>query len=178
MCFAIPALGLTTGAATASVSMAAAATGLSAYSASKASSARSAQARYQAAVQKNNETIANWKADDAIDRGRKEKARHQIKVKNFMGKQTSILAGQGFELDEDAIDILSDTAELGALDARTIESNSQREAWQQRIAASNASAQSQLLTTQAGAESPFLAGATALFGGASSVADKWYNFTK
>ena len=176
MCVAIPALGLTA-LATASLSTAAVSTGLSAYSASKASSARSAQARYQAAVQKNNATIAGWKAEDAIDRGRKEKAQHQLKVKNFIGKQTSILAGQGFDLDDDAVDILSDTAELGALDARTIESNSQREAWQQRVAASNASAQSQLLTTQAGAESPFLAGASALFGGASSVASKWYTFT-
>ncbi len=176
MCVALPALGLTA-MGTLGLGASVASTGLQVYSASKASSARRDQANYQAQVAKNNATIAEWKAEDAIDRGRKEKAQYQLKVNRLMGTQKSILAGQGFDFGDDAIDILSDTAEIGALDSQRIKSNSEREAFGQRMAATNATAQSQLLTTQASSESPFLAGASALFGGAASVADKWYKFT-
>ena len=178
---AVGTVGLTTGAAlSANIALASAAlsTGVSMYSAQQASSARKDQANYQAQVAANNATIATWKAEDAIDRGKKERVKHAGKVSRLMGTQRSVLAGQGFDFEEDAIDILSSTAEIGALDGLTIKSNARREAYQHRVAASNSSAQQGLLTTQAGAESPFLAGGSALFAGASSVASKWYTFQK
>lgn len=150
---------------------------LGGYSAYQQSKSQKAQAKYQAQVARNNAEVAEWKAEDALDRGRREEARYRLKISNFMGRQRSLLATSGFDANEDdAIDILADTAELGELDALTIRSNAEREAYTQRVNAQNATNQSILYDASAAGQSPLLAGATNVFGGAADVASKWYTF--
>lgn len=137
------------------------------------------QANYQAAVQRNNQIIAQRQADDAIARGKIEAKQHKLRVNQFKGEQRSVLATSGFDANEDdALDILADTAEIGKQDELTILNNAEREAYQHRIAASNAGAQSSLLSNQAKSISPGFAGFSAAASGMGSVADKWYTRNK
>jgi len=133
------------------------------------------QASYQAAVQRNNQIIANRQAADAVDRGNIAARQHKLKVQQFKGKQRSILATSGFDANEDdALDILADTAEIGKMDELTILGNAEREAYQHRLAASNAGAQAGLLQNQADSISPGFAGAASAASGLATVADRWY----
>ena len=157
------------------ITTAVASTALAAYSAYSSAKARSAEAKYQAQVADNNKKVAEWKAGDAIHRGRIAENQHRLKVANLKGRQRSVLASSGTDANEDdAIDILADTAEIGELDSQTIRSNAQREAFGHRVAASNQGAQSSLLNMKAANQNPLLDTGSALFGGASSVASKWY----
>lgn len=147
----------------------------SAYGAFSSASASKAQARYNAGVQRNNQIIAERMAKDAIDRGNIDEKQHRLKVQGLIGRQRSVLSSSGFSATEDdALDILGDTAEIGELEALTIRSNAEREAWKYKVNAANAGAEATLSSMKADAYSPFLAGGSELFTGLGSVAAKWY----
>jgi len=153
--------------------------GMGAYGAYQSSQANKQAAAYQAQIARNNATIAEWKAKDTEERGRTAEIDYRVKVEGFKGDQRAKLAAQGFDINEDdPLDILADTAGLGERDALTIRSNTEREAWKNRLDAQNATAQGVMFQAKSDAESPFLAGATNLLGGVSSVASKWYAFSK
>ena len=76
-------------------------------------------------------------------------------------------------MDPVALDILADTAEIGELDALTIENNAKREAWGFEIEGMNASNQATLYDYEAANQNPLTAQAGTLFSGIGSVADKW-----
>ena len=145
-----------------------------------AAAAKANEYRYQAQVDDNNRKVALWKAQDAKDRGAKEEASLRTKVAQLKGRQKSALAASGVEIgDGSALDILGDTAALGELDALTIRSNAEREAYEQKVNASNLAANASM--KRMGADNALIAGrigaTTSLLSGAGSIASKWQSYS-
>lgn len=141
--------------------------------------ARESQARFNAQVARNNSIIAERRAADARERGKIEEARQKERTRQLIGRQRAAAAAQGVVVDEgSALDITSDTAGLGELDALTIRNNAEREALGFSAQASNFRTQSQVFNSSADQirSSTFLSTAGTLLDGASLVADKWKVF--
>jgi hypothetical protein len=103
------------------------------------------QAKYQAAVERNNATVAGWQAEDATRRGQIEEQNQRLKVARIAGAQKAAFASSGVELSGGSpLDTLMDTSMLGELDALTIRSNAEREAYGHMTQQSNLTAQSGL----------------------------------
>tara|TARA_R100001163_G_C5052346_1_gene189008 strand:+ start:147 stop:665 length:519 start_codon:yes stop_codon:yes gene_type:complete len=132
------------------------------------------QANYQAAVARNNAIIAQQQADDVQLLARMEESEYRTQVKGFKGKQRSILAASGFDANEDdALDILSDTAEIGEVDALKIRNKGKRDAYRFQMAAQSNQAQAGLFSMQAEQQQPATAGGFAFGTSMAPVADKW-----
>ncbi len=113
------------------------------------SQAANGQAAYQAQVARNNQIIAQRNAADALKRGDIEEDKVRQRTASIMGQQRARLAGQGSVLDEGSpLDIQMDTAGMGELDARTVRSNFQREAYAHEVQAMNHAAQAALYETK------------------------------
>lgn len=139
--------------------------------------AQQQQYDYQAQVNKNNAQIAEWQAQDAVDRGAVKEKQHRIKVAQLKGRQRSVLAASGLEVDDgSALDVLGDTAELGELDALTIRSNAEREAYDYKVSAMSQNAQANInrVSGQNALTAGNYAAMSSLLTGAGSVANKWY----
>lgn len=130
---------------------------------------------YQAKVSANNAKIAEWQAQDAIERGQKAEQTQRLKVAQLRSSQRAGFAARGVALDEGSpLSILQDTDFMGELDANTIRDNTAREAWAYRNQATNYSSDSSMLSARAGAGSPMGAAFGTLLTGAGSVASSWY----
>lgn len=106
-----------------------AATLVSAYGKHVAGKTEQAKANYQAGVDKNNQTISERNAADARERGKIDERAHRVKISQLKGRQRASMGASGIELDSgSALDILSDTAEIGELEALTIRNNAERDA--------------------------------------------------
>jgi len=115
------------------------------YGAVKSGQAQNAQARYQSAVERNNAKIAGWQAEDATKRGQIEEQRQRLATARLRGAQRAGMAANGIEIDSGSpLDVLMDTASLGELDALTIRSNAEREAYGFRSQGGNLMAQAGL----------------------------------
>lgn len=132
---------------------------------------------YQAAVNRNNATLAEWQARDAITRGQRAEQSQRLKTAQLKGSQRAALAARGVALDEgSALNILDDTDFMGEADAMTIRDNAAREAWGARTQGANYESDASMLSARAGAESPFKAAAGSLLTSAGSVANSWYRY--
>ena len=143
--------------------------------------AAAAQAEYQAAVGRNNEILARRAADDARLRGDEAARRKAVETKQLAGRQRAVLAANGVLVDQgSALDITSDTAEIGKLDELTIRSNAEREALGFEAQGMNFNASANLNQMRAdNASSSATAGAFGtILSGAGSVASKWYQYKK
>lgn len=155
----------------------AAGVGMQAYGAMQKSQAEADAANYQAAIQANNQRLAEIQAEDAIQRGEKAVEDHTRKVAALKGAQTASMAARGLDLSEGTpLSILTDTDLFGEMDKNTIKANAGREAWGYRAQAANAGSNASLLRMQAENQSPLLTGAGTLLAGAGQVADKWYRY--
>jgi hypothetical protein len=115
---------------------------IGAYGAVRQGQAQKQQADYQSAVERNNATIAGWQAEDATQRGRVEEQRQRLHAARIAGAQRAGYASSGVELTSGSpLDTLMDTASLGELDALTIRSNAEREAYGFRSQQGNLTAQ-------------------------------------
>lgn len=142
---------------------------------SQAASAQRAQANYQAQVADNNRITAERLAVDAEQRGEIEVRRHRQQVEQLKGRQVAALAASGVDVASGSpLDVLADTAGLGALDQQTIRDNAAREAWQHRVQAGNQQNQANLLRFQADNTASGAAGT--LLTGIGGVADKWWRY--
>lgn len=153
--------------------------GMTAYGQMEQGKAAAAQSRYQAAVQRNNQIINERQADDAVQRGRIAEQQQRLQTAQVASRQRASLAANGLDLNSgSAVDILSDTAMLGELDALTVRSNAEREAWGYRVQGSNAAASAGLLDAQASSakRAGMMGAGASLLTGAGSVANKWYGF--
>lgn len=85
-----------------------------------------------------NARLAEWKAQDAIDRGGIEAGKYRQKVKQIAGSQRASLAASGVDISAagSAEDTITETYTMGSMDALTIENNAFREAWGYRFQAS------------------------------------------
>jgi hypothetical protein len=122
--------------------------------------------KYANAVAQQNARFADQAASDAIRRGREEAAIHRSRVRQVIGSQKAGFAAAGVETESgSALDVLSDTALLGELDALTIENNAAREAWGLRTQGFNYLAQGRLARLQG----RYGAAGTAISGAAGAV---------
>jgi hypothetical protein len=112
--------------------------GLGAMGQMQEANARAQAANYQAAVQENNAQLAEFKARDAIIRGNEEQKKQMAYTAEVAGRQRAAMAANNIDVGYgSALDAAVDTAMLGDLDALTIKSNSYREAYDHKIAATN-----------------------------------------
>jgi len=109
-------------------------TGLSIASQVQQANAQSGMASYQAQVARNQQTMAEWNAQRALQQGGADEQRQRTRTAELMGAQRAALAGQGGDINSgSAIDLLGDTARAGELDARTIRSNAGLRAYDARV---------------------------------------------
>lgn len=167
--------------ATASLVLAGIGTAVSAYGQLQAGQAASAQARYQAAVARNNAILSERAAQDAEARGRAAEDRRRRETALLIGRQRAVLAANGVVVDTgSALDITAGTREVGELDALTIRSNAEREALALRAQGANFETEAELAGLRgrsALAEGRIGAFGTAL-SGSGTVAQRWYQFRR
>ena len=148
---------------------------MSAYGAYQGAQAQRDMAKYNEAVARNNATMAEYQAQDAISRGNAAAEEHSRKVAALVGTQRNSMAARGLDISEGTpLDIVSDTETLGSIDQRTIKTNAEKEAWSARVQSGNYANQAGMYKIQAENTSPLMVGAGSLLSGAASVADKWY----
>lgn len=151
--------------------------GMSAYGSYQSSKANKAAMSYQAGVSANNAQIAEWQAQDALQRGQTAEGQSRLRTAQLKGSQRARLAANGVALDEgSALNVLNDTDYQGEQDALTIRNNASKEAWAYRNQASGMTSDSLLLQGQSDATSPAAAGFGSLLTGAGSVASSWYRY--
>jgi len=103
--------------------------------------ATKAQGDYQSQQHAFNAQISELQAQDALKRGVKASGDFRKQGKQLIGRQRAALAASGVVLDSgSAAEIQADTEAQVAADARTIVSNSWREAWGFKVQASQSSA--------------------------------------
>lgn len=136
--------------------------------------AAASSGRYNAAVLEMNATLADRRAKDALERGAIAEQRKRQEVAAIVGKQTAGMAANGVDLSFGSpLDTLIDTATMGEIDALTIRTNSNREAYDYRVQAASgrASATAQRSAADSAEMGGYLkAGATILGGGGQSYA--------
>lgn len=177
---AAPALGISASAA-AGISLATTAIGfgLQMYGQNQQAKAAAAQANYQAGVDRNNKIIADRQAEDAIKRGQAEEEDQRRKVAQIKGSQRTAFAARGIDLGSDVvIDTLSDTAMFGELDALTIRSNAEREAYGYRVQGMNyqASADNNALAAKNAKSAGRTNMMSTLLSGASTVSQNYADY--
>jgi len=159
-------------------SVGAAGTAMSALGAMNQAQAAKDQARYQAAIQRNNQIVAERQAADTLKRGKEAADAQREKARQLKSRQLVMLAGQGVDVSSgSSVDLLADTAELGEFDAQKIEGNAARQSHSQKIQAANFGSQAGLFQAKSDAQSPLFAGTSTLLSGVGSVAAKWYTPT-
>lgn len=156
-----------------------AASAVSAYGAIQSGNAAKNQAEYQAAVDRDNQQRAEWQAKDALDRGAEAERQQRLKVQSALGSQRAAMAANGVDLSSGSpLDILGDTAMYGEMDALTIRSNAEREAYGYRVQSQNFATNAQL--SQMRGSSAQTAGAigagSTLLTGAGQAASTWAKF--
>lgn len=140
-----------------------------------------AAANYRSQVAKNNQIIADRKAEDARQRGAIAERQQRIKTAQRIGAARASAAARGVEVDSgSAGDITSDLKALGELDALTIRNNAEREALGFEQTGTNYAAESNLASLESGSakRAGEIGVASSLINGTGQVAGKWYEFSK
>jgi hypothetical protein len=174
----VAALGTVSGATLAATAVSGA---VGAYGAIAQGQAAKKQAKYQSAVERNNATIAGWQATDATQRGQIEEQRQRLATARLRGAQRAGMAANGVEIDSGSpLDILMDTAQLGELDALTIRSNAEREAYGFRSQSGNLMAQAGL-TQMAGRSAQtagYIGAGSTLLSSAATAGDRLQTYRR
>ena len=98
-----------------------------------------AQGKEDEATAETNRRLAEAQANDALLRGTKDEARYRRQIALVAGQQRAAFGSRNVARSGTALDLLGDTAQIGAEDALTIRNNAAREAWGYRNQASEAS---------------------------------------
>lgn len=154
--------------------------GVMQYSAQKqAGAAQSNALRYEADVAQNNSVIQEKLAKDAIERGKTDEQMHRIKIGQLKSQQINAFAKNGVEVDSGSpLDVLSDTAMIGELEALTIRNNAERDAYGYRVQGMNysASAANNRTAASTARSSANTSAMTSVLSSTANVADKWYGY--
>jgi hypothetical protein len=133
----------------------------------------------QAQVQRNNATIANWDASDAILQGAQKAQQSMQNTASLVSTQRATMAANGLDLSQGTpANIVASTKYQGELDTNTIQANAARQAWGYANQAVNATNNAEILTSSANQLSSSRSGFTTLLGGAGNVASNWYGLNK
>lgn len=150
-------------------SIAVAGAGVAAYGSYQQASAQKKTAKFQAAMARNNQTIASRQAEDRRKQGEQEERNYKTKLELIKGKQRSGFAGSGVVVDSDTpFEMLGETAYLGEIDAATIRNNADREAYGFEVQAMNYGAQAGLHTAEAKNIHPWFNATNTFLGGVTS----------
>jgi hypothetical protein len=98
-----------------------------------------AQGKQDAATGETNRRLGLAQANDALLRGTIEETRYRRQIAQIIGAQKAAFGHRNVAVSGTALDILSDTAQIGEEDALTIRNNAAREAWGYRHQANEAS---------------------------------------
>jgi hypothetical protein len=101
--------------------------GVSAYSAYESGQAQQDAARYQAAVARNNQIIADQYAAAEVAKGQRLEDMKRLETAQRQGAVKAAAAANGLDVDRGSpLRLQEDTALLGEFDAQTIRSNAPR----------------------------------------------------
>jgi hypothetical protein len=157
------------------------ASAISAYGQIQAGQAAKQAGDYNAAIARNNQIIAERAAVDAETRGDIAADEQRRKTARVAGAQRAAFGASGLAIDSAySTDILGDTAAFGELDALTIKSNAQREAYGYRVQGMNYAAEEAMARVggkNANAAAQISAAST-LIGGAASGGDRWMTYNR
>jgi hypothetical protein len=108
------------------------------------------QANYRAQVARNNQQIAQWNAERALQEGQVQEDLQRQKTQQAIGSRRAALASQGGDIDTGSpVDIIGDTARAGEFNARTIRNNGQANAWKYLLDANADAGQANLYDSRA-----------------------------
>lgn len=144
-------------------------------------SAQEKAAQYQAQVAANNQKLATQNAAQAEAAGSTAVEQQGLKTKAEVGAIKAAQAASNIDVNQgSAVDVRSSAAELGELDALTIRSNAEKQAYGYQTQAQSFAGQEALAKSQA-AQAP-IAGAIGAFGsilsGASGAAGQYLNWQR
>jgi hypothetical protein len=97
------------------------------------------QGKIDEATAETNRRLSIAQANDALLRGSIEEQRYRREVAQIVGGQKAAFGQRNVAVSGTALDLLSDTAQIGEEDALTIRNNAAREAWGYRNQANEAS---------------------------------------
>jgi hypothetical protein len=151
----------------ASLVVAAAGAGMSAYS-------QYQSANYNAQVARNNQIIQNRNASIALQEGTVAEENERLKTGQAMGAMIAQEGASGVNPNKgSALNARTSLAETGELDALAIRYNASLQNWNEKNKANAYGAQAALDQSQAG-----MGVASSIIGGASSVSGKWLQFNQ
>ena len=134
------------------------------------------QLKYQATIDEQNRRIAEYNKEAAIERGDIEEKQRRLEISRDQGTQLAFLASHGVDVGSgSSLDILSDTAFTGELDALTIKDNAMREAFGFEVDAYNKSASASMKRTAADNISPAGEALATFATGASKTGATYYD---
>jgi hypothetical protein len=158
-----------------------ASTTIGAYGQYQAGQAAKQAGDYNAAIARNNQIIAERAAVDAEKRGEIAADEQRRKTARIAGAQRAAFGSSGLALDSAySMDILGDTAAFGELDALTIKSNAQREAYGYRVQGMNYAAE-EVMSRVRGKNANtagMISAASTLIGGGATAGDRWIQYNK
>lgn len=119
-----------------------------------------------------NAAVAQLQAQDALERGEIEAGKFRSRVRGLIGEQRVGFAAGNIDVGfGSAVDVQADAAFLGELDALTIKTNAQREAWGFQVEAADLEKRADIMRMEGG--NAILAGqqrqSAARWGAAGSV---------
>jgi hypothetical protein len=133
---------------------------------------QSNQANYFAQVARNNQQIADWNAQRALQQGQVQEDQQRLKTAQQIGAQRALLASQGGDVGSGSdVDLIGDNARTGEFNAQTIRNNAQLNAWNERLQSGLYGGQASLYGSQA--QNAWLPSNRSLLGTATSVAQRW-----
>lgn len=147
----------------------------------QAGMAQEQEAKYQAQVAENNAIRATQAADEARIRGEITEQQHRIRVNQAMGQARAVAASRGVLVDQgSALDLTSDIAAVGELDAQMIRRDSTMEQQQLMDRSNQFTAEAGLERDRASftREATTINAASGILSGSATVADKWYSFKR
>jgi hypothetical protein len=121
-------------------------------------------------VGRNNQIMAEYAAQDALQRGDQEANAALRRARQTAGTQRATMAARGLDLTEGSpADLLDQTSFFGEQDAATARLNARREAWSARVQGANAAREGSLAARNAN-----LSAFGTVLTGSTRVADTWY----
>lgn len=142
----------------------------------RSAGATSASAQYQAQVAQNNASIALGQANQATAAGAQEVETQGLKTRAEVGAIKAAQAASNVDVNTgSAVDVRSSAAELGELDALTIRSNAEKQAFGYETAAAGFTGQAALASSQA-SQAPIAGAISAtgsLLSGATGVGNQY-----
>ncbi len=133
---------------------------------------QSNQANYMAQVARNNQQVAEWNAQRALQQGQVQEDQQRQRTAQQIGSQRALLAAQGGDINSGSdVDLIGDAARTGEFNAQTIRNNAQLNAWNDRLQGNLYGGQASLYGSQA--QNAWLPFRNSLLSAATGVSPRW-----